>query len=81
MLTRCLLLAITCDGANDRVLLAHDTVGRALDVSFRLRSVVFGLARGMLLPSGIRPRRRAGQVADLHSQTWKSAAARGSEGG
>jgi hypothetical protein len=71
MLTRGLLLAVTSDGADDRVDLASNAVGSALDVALGLRGVVLSLAGGVLLLAGLLPRRGAGNVADLQDR-WMS---------
>ena len=63
-LTRYLLLTITSHSTDDRVLFAADAVHSALDVALGLGGLVFGLALGVLLLSGLLPRLGAGEVAD-----------------
>lgn len=61
--TGCLLLTIPSDGANDGVLLSADTVGRTVDVSLGLSSLVLGLAGSVLLLARVGPRLGACRVA------------------
>lgn len=64
ILTSRLLLPIPRHRADNRVFAAPDAVLRALGVPPRLRGVVLGLARGVLLLAGLRPGLRAGERAE-----------------
>ena len=58
------MLAITCDGAHDGILLTAETVHGALGVALGLGGLVLGLALGVLLLARLLPGLEAGDVAD-----------------
>jgi hypothetical protein len=60
-----LLLTIAGDGADDGIFLASHTVHGTLSVSFSTSSIVFSLAGGVLLLTGLLPVLRTGKIADL----------------
>lgn len=63
--TRGLLRTVASDGADNRVLLALDTVHRALSIALSLGSLGLGLAGRVLLRARLLPGLEAGHVADL----------------
>ena len=58
------MLAVARHSASDGIECAGRAVDGALSVALDLGSVVLGLALRMLVLSGLRPRRQAGEVAD-----------------
>ena len=59
-----LLRLVSCDGANNGVLLSCNAVGGTLYISLSLSGLVLRLPGGMLLLSGLLPRSGPGDVAD-----------------
>jgi hypothetical protein len=63
-----LLLAVAGDGTDDRVLLADNAVGGALDVALGLCGADLSLACGVLLLARVGPGGGASDVADLEEE-------------